>query len=107
MDNLKLLFHIYLRPAAAMSDLIDRGSWIYAALIVLLISIAFSATINSKLDEAFRVPQFNEYYRVPDEIEDENAAEAEYMKASAEYEKAMAAGHQIPVVGDNFFKFAS
>jgi tetratricopeptide (TPR) repeat protein len=44
---------------------------------------------------------------VPDEIEDENAAEAEYMKASAEYEKAMAARHQIPVVGDNFFKFAS
>ena len=91
-----------------MSELIDRGSWIYAAILVLLISIAFSATVNSRLDHAFRIPQFNEFYRpVADPDDDPAAAQAEHVRASAEYEQAMAARHKIPVVGDNFFKFAS
>ncbi|HEX2640300.1 MAG TPA: tetratricopeptide repeat protein [Pyrinomonadaceae bacterium] len=91
-----------------MSELIDHGSWIYAAIIVLLVSIAFSATIDTKLNDAFRVPQFTEFYRPTVEAEEDQAtAEHEYARAYADYERALAARGHIPVVGDNFFKFAS
>jgi len=39
MENLKLLFQIYVRPAFAMSEIMDRGSWIFAAAAVMLVSM--------------------------------------------------------------------
>jgi hypothetical protein len=42
MENLKLLFQLYFRPASAMSEIIDKGSWLFAAVTVLLVSVAFT-----------------------------------------------------------------
>lgn len=109
MENLKLLFQLYLRPASAMSDIMDRGSWVFAAMAVLVVSIVFFATVNFRLHEAYRIPALSEYYQ-PDfsEIdEDSPAAEAEYKKSYEKYQAALAAREHIPVVGDRFFKFFS
>ncbi len=108
MENIKNLLQLYIRPAFAMSEIIDKGSWLFAAVLVLLISLVFFQTINSKLEAAYRVPTLFDFYH-PDEAADEYSddAEAEYRKAEANYRKALATRQQIPVVGDYFYKFFS
>ena len=109
MENLKLLFQLYLRPAAAMSDIMDRGSWMFAAMTVLVVSIVFFATVNTKLYEAYRIPAFEEYYQPNyDDLDpDSAAARAEYQRSVDTYQTAMSTRQQVPVVGDTFFKFFS
>jgi len=107
MENIKLLFALLYRPSSAIGDIMDKGSWLFAAVSVLLVSIAFFSTVNNKLQTAYRVPNFYEFYQPHDDAMDEDAtaAAAEYNKAAAEYEKAMAKRQTIPIVDDNFFHF--
>lgn len=109
MENLKLLFELYVRPAGAMSDLMDKGSWFFAAVFVLSVSAVFYFTVDEKLYEAYRIPQFYEFYQPSYDMGDEYspAAEAEYQKAEAAYKNAFENRKKIPFVGDRFFKFFS
>lgn len=108
METLQLLFQMYVRPGAAMSELMDRGSWLFAAALVLVISAAFAAAINSKLDAIYRIPAVNEYYQPQySGDEDSDAAITEYNRAMAQYQQAMQARPRIPIVGDAFFRFYS
>src|SRR5215470_1748972 len=110
MENLKNLFKLYIAPASAMSDIMDGGSWLFAAAAVLLVAMAFFATVNLKLSEVYRIPSVNEFYQ-PDvnaDDDDDSAVErAKYEKAIVEYNQAMAARPRIPVIGDRFFSFFS
>jgi tetratricopeptide (TPR) repeat protein len=109
MENVKLLVALFYRPRSAMSEIIDSGNWFFAAVLVLLVSAAFFLTVNSRLETAYHVPDFYEFYQ-PDYSmtnEDSPAAEAEYNKAVADYKKAMDEREKLPVVGDNFFRFFS
>lgn len=107
MENLKLLFQIYLRPAFAMSEIIDRGSWLFSAGAVLVVSILYFSTINAKLYEAYAIPKPSEY--IPAESLDRDSPEAvsAYEKAAAAYEKALSERERIPLVGDRLFQFFS
>ena len=109
MENLKLLFQLYIRPASAMSDIMDRGSWVFAAMIVLVVSIIFFSTINARLHQNYRIPALSEYYHPDYETTDFDspAAEAEYKQSYENYQNALASRQKIPVVGDIFFKFFS
>jgi tetratricopeptide (TPR) repeat protein len=109
MENLKLLFQLYVRPAATMSDVMDKGSWTFAAMLVLLVSILFFATVNSKLNDAYRIPSLAEYYQPNYETTDFDspAAEAEYKRSFDNYQTALASRQTIPLAGDRFFKFFS
>ena len=109
MESLKLLFQLYLRPASAMSDIIDKGSWMFAAMLVLVVAIVFFATVNAKLHATYRVPTLNEYYQPDYEATDFDspAAEAEYKRSLENYQNALASRQTIPVLGDRFFKFFS
>ncbi len=108
METLKLLFNLYFRPAFAMSEIIDKGSWLVAAVLILLVSLAFFTTINSKLQTAYHIPNLTEFYQPNYEFdEDSSAAEAQYNKALSNYQKALAERQTIPVVGDTFFRFFS
>jgi tetratricopeptide (TPR) repeat protein len=109
MENLRLLFQLYIRPAAAMSDIMDRGSWAFAAMAVLVIGILFFATVNAKLYDAYRIPALTDYYQPNYETTDFDspAAEAEYKRSYENYQNALASRQQIPLVGDTFFKFFS
>jgi tetratricopeptide (TPR) repeat protein len=108
MENIKLLFQLYLRPASAIGEIIDKGSWLFAAVAVLLVSVAFYATINAKLQTAYAIPNFYEFYQ-PDFYggEDSSAAATQYDKALAAYQRAQAQRRTVPVVGDLFFRFFS
>jgi hypothetical protein len=109
MENLKLLFLIYVRPAFAFSEIMDRGSWLVAAGLALVVAIPFFATVNAKLDAAYRVPALHEYIDEsiyysdlePDVIERRQA------EATREYQTAMTNRAKVPLAGDRFFRFFS
>jgi Flp pilus assembly protein TadD len=107
MENIKLLFQIYFRPAPSMSEILDKGSWVFAAVAVLVVSFAFYTTVNSKLNTSYAIPQFYQFYNPEYADEYTPEMEAEYKKAEAEYQKALAERPTIPLVGDSFFTFFS
>ena len=108
MENLKLLFQLYLRPAYAMSEIMDKGNWVFAAMVVLVVAIVFFATVNTKLYDIYRIPSLSEYYQPnPDADFDSPGAEAEYKRSFENYQNALASRERIPLAGDTFFKFFS
>jgi len=109
MENLKLLFQLFLRPVDAMSEIMDKGSWVFAAMLVLVVSIVFFATVNMKLNDAYRIPVISDYYQPDPAATDSEspAAEAEYKRSFENYQTALASRQKIPFVGDAFFKFFS
>jgi tetratricopeptide (TPR) repeat protein len=58
MENFKLLFQLYFRPAAAMSDIIDKGSWIFAAVAMLVVMLLFQFTVNARIAQTYAVTKF-------------------------------------------------
>ncbi|HTK38643.1 MAG TPA: tetratricopeptide repeat protein, partial [Pyrinomonadaceae bacterium] len=109
MENIRFLFQLYFRPASAMSDIIDTGNWLFASVLVLLVSLAFFAFVNVKLNDAYRIPQFGQFYdpEYSQVDEDSPQAQAQYNKAVQEYKTALAERQKIPVIGDRFFDFFS
>lgn len=109
MENIKLLFRLYISPAFAMSEILDKGSWLFAALLAVLVSITFFWTVNAKLHTAYSIPAFYEFYNPDYNAIDEESPEfqAAYRNAENAYQKAMAERPKIPLVGDLFFKFFS
>jgi tetratricopeptide (TPR) repeat protein len=108
METVKLLLQLYFRPASAMSDLLDKGSWLLAAGLVLLVSIAFFLTVNARLQTAYHIPALTEFYQPGYSLdEDSPEAKAQYYKALADFGRAMTEREKIPGVGDAFFRFFS
>ena len=97
---------MYFAPGSAMSDIMDTGSWLFAAAAVLLVSILFFGVVNTKLDAVYRIPKLTEFYQ-PGPTDNDEADEVNYKKAQADYENAMRSRQTIPVVGDRFFSFFS
>jgi Tfp pilus assembly protein PilF len=106
MENFKLLCQIYFRPRAAMSEIIDKGSWVFAAAAMLFVSFAFQYSVNSRIAETYAVSQLDRYLAnssFKDEAEadghltDEQLAEARYF-ANVDAEKAVKRP-PFPVIG--------
>jgi tetratricopeptide (TPR) repeat protein len=120
MENIKLFFQIYFRPASVMSEILDKGSWLFAAACVLLVAFAFQYAVNSKIANGYAVSQAD-YYLTNSSFDgdnfndgrltDEQLAEAEYY-ANLEVEKLTRQRQKqsFPFVGNNilyFFSFES
>ena len=108
METLKLLFLIYVKPAFAFSEIMDRGSWPVAAGITLVVGILFFFTVNAKLNTAYQLPVLSDFYSEVfySEIDPE---QAERLQANAmrQYQEAVRNQQAIPIVGDRFFAFFS
>lgn len=117
MDNLKLIFQLYFRPAYAMSDILDNGSWLFAAGAMLLVSFAFQYTVTSRVAQDYAVTKFDEYIQssnfTPETSNDGRLSDAQL--AEAEYIANMDIEGQLrrrpfPLIGRNvlyFFSFES
>jgi Flp pilus assembly protein TadD len=107
MENIKLFFRLYYSPAQAMGGIIDRGSWFFAAMLVLLVSILFSVGVNTRLDAEYRVRDFGEFYQQGDDkgVSPESIARKE--RAQADFRGAETSRSKIPLLGDLFFRFFS
>ncbi len=107
MENLKLFLQIYYNPPAAMSDIIDRGSWLFAAILVLVVGAGFYLTINAKLDAVYQIPMFSDYISGSFyDLTDDQLADA-IRSAQTQFDSANAARPRIPLIGDAFFNFFS
>lgn len=71
METLKLLLRLYYRPAATMSEIIDRGSWLLAAVLMLIVSFAFQYAVNSRVAEIYAVSKMD-FYLANSNFNDEN-----------------------------------
>jgi tetratricopeptide (TPR) repeat protein len=106
MNNVKLLFRLFVRPASAMSDIIDRGNWFFAASAVLVVSALFFLTVNAGLDAAYGIPEFGEFYQAAEGKALPGGVD-QYHAALAEYQAALDAKQAIPFAGDHFFKVSN
>lgn len=112
MKNLKLLFAFFYRPHSAMSEVIDKGSWLFGAIAVLIVAAVFQFTINAKLNETYSIPKFDAPARRPlfySKVEDYDDADeaAEYEAAIRDYQNTLKNRQTLPIVGDYGLKFIS
>lgn len=104
-ENLKFFCLLYFKPSRAFGNLMDNGSWVFAAIAVLIVSFAFQTGVNERLNEIYGTPRFDfEIYRTqtgalpsPD---DEDAYYAEYQAAYENYQRALRERAKLPLVGD-------
>ncbi len=92
-----------------MSEIMDKGSWMFAAMAALVVAIVFFATIDVKLHDTYRIPDLSEYYQpaFTDPAADSPTAAAEYRRSFETYQPALASRQRVPIVGDAFFTFFS
>lgn len=105
MENLRLIFLLYRRPFESMSEIIDHGSWFSAFLIALIVSAAFSFSVNAPLDAVYSKPT----PMIVDEFLGEDVGDSSSRQrlndALARYRAQLDKQEKIPFVGDAFFRF--
>lgn len=106
-DNFKYLLQLYYRPARAMSNIMDNGSWLFGAVAVIAISLAFQFGVNSRITQTYAVSQFDYYIsRQPDFMRDrrlsaEELAEAQYYADMNVEQELSRERRPFPVLGIN------
>lgn len=105
MENLRLIFSLYRRPLEAMSEIIDHGSWFSAFLIALIVSAAFSFSVNKPLDAVYSKLSPMIIDEFLDDDADNRPAREQFSEAIAKYRERLEKQEKIPVVGDAFFRF--
>jgi hypothetical protein len=86
----------------------DRGNWLVAAGLTLLVAVIFFGTVNAKLEAAYRIPSASEFIDPAAYEAGSDPTNAEAYKRSMEaYKTALESRKTVPVFGDNFFKFFS
>ena len=83
MENFKFLFQLYFRPASAMSEIIDKGSWLFAAVLMLFVSFAFQYAVNSRVANTYAVSK-SDYYLTHSNFDDENSPPGQLTSAQRE-----------------------
>lgn len=83
MENIKLLFQLYFRPATAMSEIIDKGSWTFAAVLVLIVSFGFQYAVNERITNTYAVSK-SDYYLTNSRFKDENSINGQLTPAQLE-----------------------
>lgn len=111
-DNIKLLLQLYTRPVSAMSDIIDRGSWLFGAVVVTATAILLAFTVTNRIYTTYeavpmrlpnlRLPQAQPIsYQIPAQNElppDEEAGEY-YLRSPQSL--------PLPLVGNWGWRFVS
>jgi hypothetical protein len=52
-ENIKLLFKLYYRPASAMSEIIDRGNWLFGAALVTATAFLLAFTVTNRIYKTY------------------------------------------------------
>jgi tetratricopeptide (TPR) repeat protein len=52
-ENIRLLFKLWYRPVSAMSDIIDRGNWLFGAALVTATAFLLAFTVTNRIYEAY------------------------------------------------------
>ncbi len=112
IENIKLLFQLYTRPLSAMSGIIDRGNWLFGAVLVTATAILLAVTVTNRIYgtyEAVPVPLQRlrlpraQPIRLPIPTQD-NLPPDEY---ADDYHQPPPRSLPLPIVGDNGWWFVS
>jgi Tfp pilus assembly protein PilF len=113
-ENIKLLFKLYYRPASAMSDIIDRGDWLFGAALVTATAFLLAFTVTNRL--------YRTYEAAPVPLEELSEEPDTYISPSGEPKVAPEGNLNenledgplpytrrlpLPVVGDSGWRLAS
>ncbi len=90
MENIKLLFQLYFRPATTTGEIIDKGSWAFAAVLMLIVSFGFQYAVNSRIANNYAVSKsnyltnsnFNNERSIDVKLTPAQLEEAEYLQIS-------------------------
>jgi len=97
-ENTKLLLRLYYRPVSAMSNIIDEGHWLYAAILVaglsVLMQFALTSPVYTTYEAVYRaaekpkteqqqLPHVNRHAPLPSAIAQEEVYESDYEEAVA------------------------
>ncbi|HEX8140646.1 MAG TPA: tetratricopeptide repeat protein [Pyrinomonadaceae bacterium] len=103
-QNTKILFKLFYRPLAAMSSIMDEGSWLYGAVLVAAVSMLLQLTLTTRIYttyEAVVMPaaaeQQPQQQSAPTPHAGEQAADDE---AYYEEEEPVIVRKPLPLVGD-------
>jgi hypothetical protein len=106
MESLKAFFKIYVSPAAAMSDIIDTGNWVFGAAAVLIVAAGFYASVNVHIQPAYSPRSFSEYY-TPTKGASDDVDDKKLHAAESTFRRDDAARQRVPIIGDTFFSLFS
>lgn len=76
-ENTRLLLRLYYRPHSAMSEIIDRGSWLYGAVAVIAISVLLQYSVTSRLYNAYQAVVVAQHHTAPPKESPASASEDE------------------------------
>src|SRR5215203_2122409 len=79
-ENTKLLLGLLYRPVSSMGRIVDEGHWIYAAVVVAAVSMAFHVTVTAVIYSNYEAV----YRQIPhaEELTEEDAENAEPLTPS-------------------------
>ncbi|REJ75566.1 MAG: hypothetical protein DWQ47_08840 [Acidobacteria bacterium] len=63
MQNFLLFLKLYTRPDSAFSDIMDDGSWLFAAIAVIVVAFAMQFGINDQITRNYAVGYFDQVVR--------------------------------------------
>ena len=98
-ENIKLLFKLYYRPLEAMSEIIDRGNWLFSAAAVLLVSLLMQFGVASGI--------FRTYQAAPHSQHRLQTINPQLPPAEEEPEEEESQRRPLPVVGNLGWRFVS
>jgi tetratricopeptide (TPR) repeat protein len=106
IENTRLLFKLYTRPSAAMSEIIDQGNWLYGAALVTVIAALLTFTVTYQIYETYEAaPVPRQRLRLPGtqpaKYQIQTQAEAE------EYYQPRRRTQPLPIVGNTGWLFIS
>jgi tetratricopeptide (TPR) repeat protein len=102
-ENTKLLLGLLYRPVSSMGRIVDEGHWLYAAVVVAALSMAFHATVTSVIYNNVEAV----YRELPPEPVDPEASEDEEDSEPVGRPHFVYDRYPLPLVGDRGWWFVS
>jgi tetratricopeptide (TPR) repeat protein len=112
-ENIKLLFKLYYRPASAMSDIIDRGNWLFGIALVTATAFLLAFTVTNRIYRTYEsAPVQPEERLVAPEPQvspsgEPQAGPDENVKEDVEESLPLARRLPLPVVGNAGWRLVS
>jgi tetratricopeptide (TPR) repeat protein len=112
IENTKLFFSLYVRPLATMSDIIDRGNWLYGALLVTATAILLAFSVTNRIYETYEaaprpLPRFRTPRAQPISQPIPAQAESPPDEDAEEYYQRLPQRLPLPLVGMQGWWFVS
>jgi len=102
-ENAKLLFKLYYQPLSAMSEIIDRGSWLFGAAAVVAVSVLVQFGVTSDIFRTYQAVPHRQHHAqttLPKEPPAGGVAEEETQEEEPHR-------RPLPVVGNLGWRFVS